>query len=453
MFFKVKHIHFVGIGGVGMSGIAEVLLNLGFKISGSDIVSTDITKRLEKLGATVYIGHNKKYVEGVDVVVVSSAIPSNNPEVKRAKELSIPVIKRAEMLGELMRMKYSIAVAGSHGKTTTTSMIAHILAYANFDPTIVIGGKLKSLGSNAKLGNGKFLVAEADESDGSFLNLFPTISIVTNIDKEHLNHYKSMKNLKIAFLEFLNKVPFYGLSIINYDDKNLKTLIPMLNKRFITFSISKEDADLVAKDIKLSRDSSYFSIYFKKEKLGEIFLPVPGIHNIYNSLAALCVGKELGIDFNTIKSALREFSGVSRRFELKAIKKGIYFIDDYGHHPTEIEFTLKTARFWGKRVVVLFQPHRFTRTKLLLKEFSKSFFDADFVFVTDIYPAGERAIENVNAENLVREMKRSGYKYVKYVKKDQILDEVLKILEEGDVFITLGAGDIWKVQEEIISKI
>ncbi|MRR08189.1 MAG: UDP-N-acetylmuramate--L-alanine ligase, partial [Deltaproteobacteria bacterium] len=360
VFHKIERVHFVGIGGIGMSGIAEVLINLGFKVTGSDVRRTDITERLESLGAVVFKGHREENIVDSDVVVVSSAVRSNNPEVKKARELFIPVIQRAEMLVELMRMKYSIAVAGAHGKTTTTSLVSSILGHAGLDPTCVIGGRLNSLGSNAKLGDSKFLVAEADESDGTFLLLFPTIAVATNIDLEHLDFYKDINEIKAAFLAFLNKVPFYGVNILCIDNANIQSLIPSLKRRYMTYGLSKQ-ADLRADNISYRGFVTKFKVIYKGYDLGEIELNLAGAHNVVNALAACGVAIELDIPFHTIQEALKNFSGIHRRLEIKYDGE-IKLIDDYGHHPTEIKATLSAMRkMWGGRIIVAFQPHRYTR--------------------------------------------------------------------------------------------
>ena len=434
-----------------MSGIAEVLLNLGFKITGSDLRKTETTERLEQLGAQIFYGHREENVHDVDVVVVSSAVKSDNPEVQKARELFIPVIQRAEMLAELMRIKYSVAVAGAHGKTTTTSLISSVLGQAGIDPTCVIGGKLNSLGSNAKLGSSKFLVAEADESDGTFLLLFPTIAVVTNIDLEHLDFYKDIHEIKNAFLTFLNKVPFYGLDIICIDNSNIQSLIPQLKRRYMTYGLSKQ-ADLRAENINYKGVKTSFKVIYKGEDLGDIDLSLPGIHNVVNALAACGVGIELDIPFETIKEALKGFSGIQRRLEIKW-DGSIKLIDDYGHHPTEIRATLSAIRkMWKGRIVVVFQPHRYTRTKALMHEFVTSFNEADVLIVTEIYPASEEKIEGVTGKVLSEKIRASGHKNVMFaLTKEDAADKVLKLAKSGDVVITLGAGDIYKIGERLKS--
>jgi UDP-N-acetylmuramate--alanine ligase len=451
VFHKIDTIHFVGIGGIGMSGIAEVLLNLGFKVTGSDLRKTDTTERLEQLGARIFYGHKAENVEDTDVVVVSSAVKADNPEVLKAREQFIPVIQRAEMLAELMRMKYSIAVAGAHGKTTTTSLVSSILGHAGIDPTCVIGGKLKSLGSNAKLGDSKYLVAEADESDGTFLLLFPTIAVVTNIDMEHLDFYKDITEIKAAFLTFLNKVPFYGLDIICIDNANLQSLIPSLKRRYMTYGLSKQ-ADLRAENITYNGFETTFKVIYREYGLGDISLTLPGIHNVRNALAAIGVSIELDIPFVTIREALKEFSGIQRRLEIKW-DGDIKLIDDYGHHPTEIKATLSAVRsMWKGRVVVVFQPHRYTRTKALMDDFVTSFNEADLLIVTEIYAASEEKIEGVSGHILADKIKASGHRNVMFApSKEDAAELVLQNAKPGDVVITLGAGDVNKIDERLKS--
>jgi len=445
----MEKIHFVGIGGIGMSGIAEVLINLGFTVTGSDLRKTETTDRLERLGARIFYGHKKENVQSVDVVVISSAVKQDNPEIQRAKELFIPVIQRAEMLAELMRMKFSIAVAGAHGKTTTTSIVSTILGHAGMDPTCVIGGKLNSLGSNARLGDSKYLVAEADESDGTFLLLYPTIAVVTNIDMEHLDFYNNMDEIKSAFLAFLNKVPFYGIDIICIDNPNLQTLIPYLKRRYITYGLSKQ-ADLRAEGIVHEGFETRFRVIFKGEDLGEISASIQGTHNVANALAACGVGLELDIPFDTIRDAMKTFSGIQRRLELKW-SGDITLVDDYGHHPTEIKATLSAIRKTGKgRVIVAFQPHRYTRTKALMDEFVTSFNEADILIVTEIYPASEEKIEGVTGMLLSEKIRASGHKNVIFAPtKEDARDRILETARSGDVVVTLGAGDINKICETL----
>ena len=454
MFKRIKHIHFVGIGGIGMSGIAEVLLNLGYRVSGSDMKASDTTDRLKKLGGEIFIGHRAENITSPHVVVISSAVKKDNVEVVAAKEKQIPVIPRAEMLAELMRLKYGVAIAGAHGKTTTTSMVATVLAAGNIDPTVVIGGKLNSLGTNAKLGQGEFLVAEADESDGSFLKLSPTIAVVTNIDAEHLDYYKDINEIKDAFLVFINKVPFYGVSILCLDEKHIQALIPFVEKRYLTYGMSSQ-ADYQAKDVSLAPLGSRFSVEHHGGDLGWFELSIPGVHNINNSLAAIAVARELDVDVEIIRTALRGFSGVQRRFQVKGEVNGITVVDDYGHHPTEIRATLAAAKAGsGRKVVAVFQPHRYTRTQHLLDEFFTSFNQADMVIIMDIYAAGEQPIPGVSGRAIYEGVKRHGHKDAVFLaERDAVVSHLAGILKKGDVLITLGAGDVWKVGETLLEKL
>ncbi|MBM4305425.1 MAG: UDP-N-acetylmuramate--L-alanine ligase, partial [Deltaproteobacteria bacterium] len=397
---KIRNIHFVGIGGIGMSGIAEVLLNLGYRISGSDMKETEVTRRLQTLGCDIDYGHRRENVKEADVVVVSSAVRPNNPELEVAEERLIPVIPRAEMLAELMRMKVGIAIAGTHGKTTTTSLIATVLGAAGFDPTVVIGGRLNSIGSNAKLGQGEFLVAEADESDGSFLKLMPTIAVVTNIDPEHLDYYKGIEEIKEAFLHFLNKIPFFGLAVLCLDHPNIQSLLPKLKKRFTTYGLTAQ-ADFHAEEIEFDGLSAAFEVLYHREKVGRLRIRMPGLHSVYNALAAVATAFELDIPFKTVQEALKDFGGIQRRFQIKGEKKGVLIVDDYGHHPVEIIATLKAAKTgWKRRVIAVFQPHRYTRTQTLFQDFLAAFYDADILILTDIYAAGEDRIEGIESKGL-----------------------------------------------------
>jgi UDP-N-acetylmuramate--alanine ligase len=454
MFKKIKHIHFVGIGGIGMSGIAEVLLNLGYKVSGSDMKESDTTERLRKLGGEISIGHRAENITTPHVVVISSAVKSDNVEVLAAREKQVPVIPRAEMLAELMRLKYGVAIAGAHGKTTTTSMVATVLAAGGIDPTVVIGGKLNSLGTNAKLGQGEFLVAEADESDGSFLMLSPTIAVVTNIDAEHLDYYKDINEIKDAFLEFINKVPFYGVSILCLDQPHIQALIPSTHKRYQTYGMSTQ-ADFHARDISLRPLGSSFRVMHHNQDLGMFELAVPGVHNISNSLAAIAVARELDIDVETIRKALKEFSGVQRRFQIKGEANGVIVVDDYGHHPTEVKATLAAAASgMERRVVVVFQPHRYTRTQHLLEEFFTAFNQADKLIILDIYAAGEKPIPGISGLTLYAGIKKHGHKDVTYLPdKEKVADHLMGVLKKGDLMITLGAGDVWKIGEQVVEKL
>ena len=449
MFHKIKKVHFVGIGGIGMSGIAEVLLNLGFQVSGSDLKRGQQTTRLEGMGAKISYDHRAENLQDADVVVISSAVRPDNPEVVEAKRTFVPVIQRAEMLAELMRMKFSIAVAGAHGKTTTSSLVSAILGQAGFDPTCVIGGRVNSLGTNAKLGSSKYLVAEADESDGTFLLLFPTIAIATNIDLEHLDFYNNIDEIKAAFLSFLNKAPFFGLVILCIDNANLQGLIPSLKRRCLTYGLSKQ-ADLRAEGIKHKGFSSRFTVVYQDRELGTIHLSIPGMHNVVNALAAIAVGLELGIPFRTMQEALKGFGGVHRRLELRHDGE-IKVIDDYGHHPTEIKATLAAVRSVSQgRIIVAFQPHRYTRTKGLMEEFTTSFNEADVLIMTAIYAASEEPIEGVSGEALAERIRMSGHKQVLYIpSKKAVMEKIVQMAQPGDVIVTLGAGDIVKVSDAL----
>ncbi|MFH1075842.1 MAG: UDP-N-acetylmuramate--L-alanine ligase [Pseudomonadota bacterium] len=449
---KKYHIHFVGIAGIGMSGIAELLINLGYTVSGSDLRSTDITRRLALLGARIHEGHGADQVKGADVVVMSSAVKKDNPEIIAAKAAAIPVIPRAEMLAELMHLKYGVAIAGAHGKTTTTSIIAEVLNKGGLDPTIVIGGKLNSLGTNALLGQGEFLVAEADESDGSFLHLSPTIAVVTNIDMEHLDYYKDIEHIKSAFLGFINKVPFYGLAVLCLDNEPIQGLIPRIEKRYTTYGLTTQ-ADFQAKDVQLKGLKSCFTVLKQKTLLGKVTVNLPGLHNIYNALASVAVGMELGVPFEKISEALEGMSGVQRRFQIKGVVAGVTVVDDYGHHPTEICATLDAARqCWpDQKILVVFQPHRYTRTAALLDEFSRSFYCADSLAVLPIYPASEDPIPGITGEMLCERIKEHGHKDATF-QPDQA--SAVRYLAEkttcGDIVITLGAGPVWRVGEAFL---
>lgn len=451
LFRKAQHIHFVGIGGSGMSGIAEVLLNLNFTVSGSDLAHTPVTQRLAKLGAKVFDGHTAGNISGADVVVTSSAVTADNPEVAEARMKKVPVIPRAEMLAELMRMKYGVAIAGSHGKTSTTAMVAQVLSGAGLDPTIVIGGRLNILDSSAKMGKGDLMVAEADESDGSFLRLAPTIAVVTNIDSEHLNHYGTIETLVDAFIGFLNKVPFYGMGIVCLDDPKIQSIMPRLSRTLLTYGLASQ-ADLVGTNLELKEFNSKFEVIFRGRWLGDVKLRVPGRHSIYNALAAIGVGLEFDLKFGDIARFLSEFSGADRRFQFKGMHGDIMVIDDYGHHPTEIRATLAAAREgWKRRTVVVFQPHRYSRVAALMDEFARSFYQADVLVVTEVYRAGEEPIPGVSGETLVSAIKAHGHHDVTHARD---LDDASRILAEktraGDMVITLGAGDVWKVADHFV---
>ena len=456
MFGKVKKIHFVGIGGIGMSGIAEVLLNIGFEITGSDIKKSGRTEYLKKLGVHIHIGHNPELVRGVDVVVYSSAVKSGNPELIEADRNKIPVIPRAEMLAELMRMKYSIAVAGTHGKTTTTSMIARVLTEAGFDPTVVVGGIIKGLGTNAKLGKSKYLIAEADESDKSFLKLLPTIGVITNIDEDHLDIYKDIDEIKNAFIDFANKIPFYGDTYICEDNRNIRTIIPYIKKRFITYGIRTRNAQIKAYNLKETRGFYIFDFTANRTYSGRINLKVPGIHNVYNALVSAGVGLELGVPIDTVIKALSSFEGVKRRFEiLGRFKNGIVVVDDYAHHPTEIQGILKVAkqqRF--KKVIAIFQPHLYSRTIKLLDRFSDAFENADILILTDIYGAREKAIEGITGEILYRRVIEKNKTDTYYIPNMELIPEkVISMISDSNVILTIGAGNIFRTGETIVKKL
>ncbi len=452
MYKKTKKIHFVGIGGIGMSGIAELLLNLGYQVSGTDLRSSQITRRLEELGGIIHIGHQGDAIGNADVVVTSSAINPDNPEVITAHERHIPVIGRAEMLAELMRLKkFGIAVAGSHGKTSTTSLLSWILFKAGLDPTVVVGGKVDSLGGNAKLGEGEFLVAEADESDGSFLQLSPVIEIVTNIDREHLDYYRDLDHIKEIFTQFIGKIPFYGAAVLCLDDPNIAELLPKIKKRIITYGLS-EQADIHAVQVSSENCQTQYLLRYRNQDLGRITLNIPGIHTVYNSLAAIAVALELEIDFDVIAASIASFGGVQRRLQIKKEVAGILVIDDYGHHPTEIRATLQAVRAgWpDRRLVVLFQPHRFSRTQALFDEFKTAFHRADELILTDIYAAGEPPIEGINSEELLDAVKQHGQRTATYLPgAEELAKRILPFIKSGDIVLTLGAGNIVKTGEEI----
>ncbi len=452
MYKKSQHIHFVAIGGIGMSGIAEVLINMGHRVSGSDLRETDLTRRLAELGAKIYYGHHADYVEGADVVVVSSAVPPDNPEIVKAGQQAIPVIPRAEMLAELMRLKHAVVVAGSHGKTTTTSLIGTVLNTAGFDPTLVIGGRLGSIGSNARLGDGDFLVAEADESDGSFLLFSPTIAVVTNIDLEHLDYYRDMDHLKEAFLAFINRLPFYGLAVLCLDDPNVQSLIPDMKKRYLTYGFSVQ-ADIQAVNIASEGLKTQYDLIFNGKHQGRISFSMPGRHNILNSLAAAGVALELDVPFEVIAESLSQVGIIHRRFEIKGEEEGVLVIDDYGHHPTEIKAILAALKscFPKRRSVVVFQPHRFTRVKALFGDFTTAFNQADRLIMTEIYPAGEQPIEGVNGRVLFEAVRSHGHREVDFVPDfNNLAQEVSQGLSPNDLVLTLGAGSITRVGDQIL---
>ncbi len=455
MFKKYQQIHFVGIGGAGMSGIAEVLLNMGYRITGSDLKRTETVERLEQMGAKVFTGHDPAHIEGAHVVVYSSAVAGDNPEVHAARARQIPVIPRAEMLAELMRLKYGIAVAGTHGKTTTTSMLAALLDAGGFDPTVVVGGRVKALGSNARLGQGEFLVAEADESDGSFLTLTPTMAVVTTVDAEHLDYYGSLEAVRETFLAFVNKVPFYGAAVLCLDEPNIQLMIPRVQKRLITYGL-ETSADLTGRHVVLSGLSSRFEVLYRGQVLGECRLQVPGRHNVQNALAAVLVGLDLEIPFTVIQAALARFSGVQRRFQIKGEAGGVLVVDDYGHHPAEIRATLAAAKAgFDRRVVTVFQPHRYTRTLHLRQEFLTAFYQADVLAVMDIYPAGEAPIAGVHARDLAEGIAAHGHREVIYLDNDRqrILDFLCDTVRPGDLVLTLGAGDVGSLSDPLLARL
>ncbi|MDT8421651.1 MAG: UDP-N-acetylmuramate--L-alanine ligase [Desulfuromonadales bacterium] len=446
MYGHIKKIHFVGIGGIGMSGIAELLLNQGYSVSGSDLRESDTTRRLCELGGEIRIGHQEENIAGADVVVTSTAVHMSNPEVVAAHRQHIAVIPRAEMLAELMRMKYGIAIAGTHGKTTTTSMMAMVLTEAGVDPTAVIGGKLDAFGSNAKLGRGKFLVAEADESDGSFMHLSPTIAVVTNIDADHLDFYSGIDEIKEIFVNFINKVPFYGRAVLCLDDPQVQEIIPQVKKRYLTYGLSSQ-ADFHATEIHQREGQTSFLAHYQGEELGRISFKMPGQHNVLNALAVIAVAMELGVPFRTIINGFRNFGGLQRRFQVRHEIDGIMLVDDYGHHPAEVKATLAAAKEgWKKRVVAVFQPHRYSRTEALYDDFLTAFYQADLLVVTDIYAAGEEPIEGVSAQRLVDGIIGHGHRNVSYCGSLEETAEYLgEVVEKGDLVVTLGAGNVNQV--------
>jgi UDP-N-acetylmuramate--alanine ligase len=451
MFKNIKKVHFVGIGGIGMSGIAEILLSRGFEVSGSDKSLTEITERLSKLGMTIYEGHSPENIKDVDVLVYSSAVTLDNPEVQAAVKRKIPIIKRAAMLAECMRMHYGIGIAGTHGKTTTTSMVGLTLTEGKLDPTIIVGGKLSGLGgTNARLGHGEFIVVEADEFDRTFLNLTPTIAAITTLESEHLDTYKDLDDIKSAFIEFANKVPFYGFVVLCLDEPALQDIIPQINKKIITYGLTLQ-ADMRATDIEFKNFSSSFTVKYHGDELGRLNLKIPGMHNVKNSLVAVCIAKELGIPFTTIKNALESFSGVYRRFEVKYDNE-IMVVDDYAHHPTETTATLAGIRSgWKRRLVAVFQPHLFSRTRDFYQEFGRSFLNCDVFVCTDIYPAREEPIEGISGKMVAEAARSFGHKNVYYVEdKNDVPKFLNEIKEDGDIIITMGAGDIWKFGEKFI---
>jgi UDP-N-acetylmuramate--alanine ligase len=440
---RVRQIHFVGIGGIGMSGIAEVLLSLGYIVTGSDAKAGDSTRRLESMGARVAVGHRAENIAGADVVVYSSAVTMDNPEIVEARARAIPVIRRAEMLAELMRLKYGIAIAGSHGKTTTTSLVATVLGHAGLDPTVVIGGKLNAIGTNAKVGSGDLLVAEADESDGSFLKLTPTIAVVTNIDPEHLDHYGSHEQLKQAFIDFAERVPFYGLTVLCLDHPHVQDILPRIDRRVVTYGTSAQ-ADYRADRIALEAPFTRFDLVRRGEAMGRFEVKLLGKHNVLNALAVLAVAEELGVSLDVAREALASFAGVQRRFTIVGEVAGITLVDDYGHHPAEIEATLEAARgAYTRRLVVAFQPHRFTRTRDLFDQFTRAFNRADVLVMTEVYAAGEAPIDGATGRRLAEEIRKHGHHRVVFEPdKTKVVDRLAALVKPGDIVIALGAGDI-----------
>ena len=460
MFAKIQRVHFVGIGGIGMSGIAEVLLNLGYKVSGSDLKSSAVTQRLTSLGATIFEGHAAENVQGAEVVVISSAVAADNSEVAEARKFHVPVIPRAEMLAELMRLKYGIAIAGMHGKTTTTSMVAAVLAVGGLDPTVVVGGRVDAMGSNARLGKSHYLVAEADESDRSFLKLSPILSVVTNIDREHMDCYRNMRDVKKTFLEFMDRVPFYGIVVACNDDPILRKLLPEVQRRVVTYG-TRRGSDFLIKPGTVEqqpgehRPLSHFHVSYRGKDLDDFTLHVPGAHNILNATAAIAAGMGLDIPVESIRGALESFRGVDRRFQLRGKVAGISVIDDYGHHPTEIKATLAAAKQCGFRGIhVIFQPHRYTRTQTLMAEFTHAFQDANSINVLDIYAASEKPIEGVSGEVLAMRIKEETGQNVRYVRSPAEAAEIVsREAQEGDMILTLGAGSVSQLGSAILEKL
>ncbi len=453
MFAKIQKIHFVGIGGIGMSGIAEVLLNLGYKVSGSDLKASAVTERLQRLGASIFEGHRAENVLGAEVVVTSSAIARDNPEVLEARRHHIPVIQRAEMLAELMRLKYGIAIAGMHGKTTTTSMVAAVLAAGGLDPTVVVGGRVDAMGSNARLGKSQYLVAEADESDRSFLKLSPILAVVTNLDREHMDCYRDMDDVERAFLDFMDRVPFYGMLVLCNDNDRLRALLPRVERRAVTYG-TREDSDFRISAV-TARAGSGFHVHYRGADLGDFELHVPGAHNVLNATAAIAVGVGLDLPVPQIRSALAGFRGVDRRFQLKGRAAGVDVVDDYGHHPTEIRATLAAARQCGyRRIHVVFQPHRYTRTRDLMDEFGAAFSDADSVFVLDIYPASEPPIPGVTGEALAHRIAEAGRRSAMHLASfADAATAAASVAHDGDMVLTLGAGNVSQLGPMILEKL
>lgn len=456
MLEKDKWIHFVGIGGMGMSAIADILLQQGYKISGSDLFPTKITERLRERGAKIYIGHRESNIKNADIVVFSAAIKQSNSELLSARKNKIPCLKRAQMLGQLMENKWGIAVAGTHGKTTTTAMIGVVLKEGRLDPTILVGGEMDSLNANAYLGKSKYIVVEADEFDRSFLELTPQVAVITSLETEHLDYYRDLKEIKNTFLKFLARVPAYGSIMLCADNPGIQEILFEIKRDYITYGVGGKQSLLYqAKNIRFSNFSSIFTVMEAGKELGEVALKLPGIHNIKNALASVAVGKKLKISFSRIKSALADFKNVKRRFQIKGQRKGVLVIDDYAHHPTEIEMTLKGARArWKGRIIVVFQPHLYTRTRDFCEAFAKSLFPADILIVTGIYPAREEVLPGISGELIMQRAKEYGHKEAIYIgNKDEIPSFLLKCCKSGDLVITLGAGDIWIVGEELLAKL
>lgn len=453
MFASVRNIHFVGIGGIGMSGIAEILIDQGFHVTGSDMQRSDSTDYLTSLGATVYEGHAPEHITGADVVVYSSAVkPEENPETREALRRNIPIIRRAEMLGEVTRLNYCLAIAGTHGKTTTTSMCGLVMMKGNLDPTVIVGGRLKGLGgTNARLGHGEWMVVEADEYDRSFLQLLPSVAVITNIEEDHTDIYTDLTDLRDTFIEFANKTPFYGFVILCLDDPGAMEILPHINKPKVTYGLTPQ-CDVRATDVSYSGRTSQCTVWYNDEPVGTLELQIPGLHNIKNALAAVTIGLKLGIPFSTIAEALREFTGVYRRFEMRGERRGVKVIDDYAHHPTEVKATLQAAKTgWKNRIVCVFQPHTYTRTRDFAVEFGKSFVNADVLVVTDVYAARETPIEGVSGELIAAAARQFGHRHVHYIPSKNELPTFLdSIVREGDIVLTLGAGDIWKCADEFL---
>ena len=450
MFRKSKRMHFIGIGGIGMSGIAEILINLGYAVSGSDLRESEQTRRLSMLGARIFIGHYPSNIEDYNVVVSSSAISPSNPEIIEARKRRIPIIHRAEMLAELVRLKHGIGVAGTHGKTTTSSLLACLLYHGGINPTAIVGGKVLNFGSNAKIGQGDYIVFEADESDGSFLKLLPSIAVVTNIDADHLDHYRYFEGLKDAFLQYINAVPFYGYSVLCVDDLTVAELLPRVERPYVTYGFS-ESADFRAVNVRVENGMTRYECLYRDRSLGEISLGILGRHNALNSLSTVAVAMDLGLSFGVISEGLAGFRGVSRRMERVGEESGVLVMDDYGHHPTEIRATLDALSNLGRRLIVVFQPHRYSRTQLLWEEFGKCFSRADVLFLSEIYPAGEEPIEGVSSD-MIRQaiMKHTGREAGVIGRFEEIAGRVAEEAREGDVVLTLGAGDIYKMGPAVL---